>query len=41
MEANNLQDVANLDPGGMVGMIYVGYLPTLLYTKYTSCGPHG
>ena len=34
------QDVANLDPRGMVGMVYVGDHPTLLYTKYTSCGPH-
>ena len=41
MEANDLQGVANLDPRGMVGMIYVEDLPTLLYTKYTSCGPHG
>ena len=29
---------ANLNPRGM---IFVGDHPTLLYTKYTSCGPHG
>ena len=41
MEANDLHGVANLDPRGMVGMIYVGDCPSLLYTEYTSCGPHG
>ena len=30
IEANDLQDVANLDPRGMVGMIYVEDHPTLL-----------
>ena len=30
MEANDLQGVANLDPRGMVGMVYVGDHPTLL-----------
>ena len=32
MEANDLQGVTNLDPRGMVGMVYVGDHPTLLYT---------
>ena len=41
MEANDLQCMANLDPRGMVGMVNVGDHPTLLYTKYTSCEPHG
>ena len=41
MEANDLQGVASLDPRGMVGMFNVGTHPTLLYTKYTSCEPHG
>ena len=41
MEAYDLQGVANLDPRGMVGMSNVGNHPTLLYTKYTSCEPHG
>ena len=40
MEAYDLQGMANLDPRGMVGMIYVGDHPTLLCTKITSCGPH-
>ena len=35
MDANDLQGVANLYTRGMVGMIYVGDQPTLLYTKYT------
>ena len=38
MGANYLQDMANLDQRGKVGMIHVGDHPTLLYTKYTSCG---
>ena len=33
--------VANLDPRGMIGRIYVGYLLTLLQTKYTSFSPCG
>ena len=33
--------VANLDPGGLIGRIYVGDHLTLLHTKYISCGPHG
>ena len=35
------QGVANLDPRGMIGRIYVEYHFTLLHTKYTSfrlCG---
>ena len=28
--------VANLDPSGMIGRIYVGYYLTLLHTKYTN-----
>ena len=34
-------DVANFDPRGMIGRIYVGYHLTLLHTKYTGfwlCG---
>ena len=34
----DLQGVANLDPRGT---IFVGDHPTLLYTKYTSCGRQG
>ena len=30
--------VANLDPRGMIGRIYVEYHLTLLHTKYTSLG---
>ena len=33
--------MANLDPRGLVGRIYVGDHYTLLHTKYISCGPHG
>ena len=33
--------VANLDPRGMVGRIYVGDHYTLLHTKYISSGSHG
>ena len=39
--AKDHQNMANLDPGSMVGRIYVGDHHTLLYTKYISCGPHG
>ena len=31
--------VANLDPRGMIGRIYVEYHLTLLHTKYTSFRP--
>ena len=33
--------VANLDPRGMIGRIYVEYHVTLLQTKYTSFRPCG
>ena len=33
--------VANLDPRGMIGSIYVGYYSTLLHIKYTSFMPCG
>ena len=33
--------VANLDPRGMIGSIYVEYHLTLLHTKYTSFRPCG
>ena len=33
--------VANLDPRGMVGRIYVGEHQTLLHTKSVSSGPRG
>ena len=41
MGANETRGVANLDPVGMVGMIYVGDHLTLLHTKYLSSGPYG
>ena len=39
MGANDPQGVANLDPRGMIGRIYVGYNLTLLHTKYTGLMP--
>ena len=33
--------MANIDPRGMIGMIYVEYHLTLLHTKYTSFRPCG
>ena len=33
--------LANLDPRGMIGRIYVEYHLTLLHTKYTSFRPCG
>ena len=33
--------MANLDPRGLIGRIYVGDHYTLLHTKYKSSGPHG
>ena len=33
MEAKDPEGLANLEPRGMVGMIYVGDHQTLLYTK--------
>ena len=41
MGANELRDVANFDPRGMVGRIYVGGHFTLLHTKYLSYGLYG
>ena len=41
MRANEPQGVANLDPRGMVGRMYVGDHLTLLYIKYLSSGPQG
>ena len=35
------RDVANLDPRGMIGRIYVEHHLTLLHTKYTSFRPCG
>ena len=39
--AKDHSDVANLDPMGMVGRIYVGDHLALLLAKYISCVPHG
>ena len=39
--ANELRSVANLDPRGMIGRIYVGDHLSLLHTKYLSSGPYG
>ena len=41
MRANEPRGVANLDPRGMVGRIYVGDHLTLLHTKYLSSRPYG
>ena len=41
MEAEDPEGLANLEPRGWVGMLYVGDHQTLLYTKYISCGPYG
>ena len=41
MGANEPQGVANLDPRGMVGRIYVGDHLTLLHSKHLSSGPYG
>ena len=41
MEAKDPEGLVNLEPRGMVGMIYVGDHQTLLYTKYIRCGPYG
>ena len=41
MGANEHRDVANLDPWGMVGRIYVDDHLTFLHTKYLSSGPCG
>ena len=41
MGANEPKGVANLDPRGMIGRIYVRDHLTLLHTKYLSSGPYG
>ena len=41
MGANEPQDVASLNPRGIVGRIYVGDHLTLLHTKYLTSGPYG
>ena len=41
MGANELWGMANLDPKGMIGRIYVGNHLTLLHTKYLSSEPYG
>ena len=41
MAANDPQGMANLDPRGLIGRIYVVDHYTLLHTKYISSGPHG
>ena len=41
MGVNESRVVANLDPRGMVGRIYVGDHLKLLYTKHLSSGPYG
>ena len=33
--------MANLDPRGLIGRMYVGDHYILLHTKYISSGPHG
>ena len=38
MGANEPWDMANLDPSGMIGRIYIGDYLTLLHTKYLSSG---
>ena len=41
VDANEPRGVANLDPRGMVGRIYVGDHLSLLHTKYLSSEPYG
>ena len=41
MGANEPQGVANLDPRGMVGRLYVGDHLTMLHTKYLSAWSYG
>ena len=41
MGANEPRGVANWDPRGMVGRIYVDDHLTLLHTKYLSSRPYG
>ena len=38
---NTSKDVANLNPRGMVGWIYVESHRALGHIKYRSCWPHG
>ena len=40
MGANEPRGVANFDPRGMIGSIYVGDHLTLLYTNYLNSGPY-
>ena len=41
MGDNEHRGLANLDPRGMIGRIYVGDHLMLLHTKYLSSGPYG
>ena len=41
MKANDPRGVANLDPRGLIGRVYVVDHYTLLHTNYISSGPHG
>ena len=41
MEAKDPEALANLEPRGMVGIIYVGDHQALLYIKVISCEPYG
>ena len=41
MADDDPRGVANLEPRGMIGRIYVEYHLTLLHTKYTSFRPCG
>ena len=41
MGVNDPRGIANLDPKGLIGRIYVGDHLTLLHTKYISCWPYG
>ena len=38
---NEHRGVANLDPKGMIGRIYLGDHIMLLHTKYLTSGPYG
>ena len=40
METLAPRNRASLDPGDLMGVIYVGDHLTFLYTKYISSGPH-
>ena len=41
MGAKDYMSMANFNPRGMVGRIYVGNQKTLLHTNHLSYGPHG